>query len=183
MVSDPFAFCPACKSDSFHLTKNCYSCDDCHFTFFLNAATAVAGILVHEDRILFTVREKPPAKGKLGLPGGFVDFDESMEEALRRETREELGIEVKQWQYLTSSPNVYDYANVRYRTCDGFFVAELKKKPELTLQASEITSVKWLKRSQIKMNDIAFESMRKAIKLYLAQTKAKQELLEKESPQ
>lgn len=105
----------------------------------------------------------------LGLPGGFVDFNESMEDALRRETFEEIGIEVKDWEYLLSAPNTYDYANVRYRTCDGFYVANVAQKPQLTLQQSEIAGVKWLPRKQINLEDVAFESMRKALACYLSQ--------------
>lgn len=169
MQTNPFTFCPACKSHAFTLTNNRYFCDDCHFTFFLNAASAAAGIIVCGDEVLFTIRQKEPGKGKLGLPGGFVDFGESMEDAICRETLEELGVEITQWQYLLTAPNTYDYTNVRYHTCDGFFVAHLQEKPELTLQESEIAGVKWLKHPEIQLEDIAFASMRKALAHYLSQ--------------
>ncbi|OFC70485.1 hypothetical protein BFC18_14055 [Alteromonas confluentis] len=167
MNPKPFKFCPSCSSDSFRLTENRYSCDQCDFTFFINAATAVAGILVHDGKLLFTVRGKAPGKGKLGLPGGFVDFHESLEEALIRETREELGIHVTDWKYLMSAPNIYDYADVRYHTCDGLFVAYLNEKPAFTLQASEIEAVKWLQPDKVKLQDIAFPSLRKAVKMVI----------------
>ena len=167
MNTDPLRFCPNCKSDAFSLSENRYFCEDCSFTYFLNAATAVAGILVCDGHLLFTVRAKAPGKEKLGLPGGFVDFHESLEQALMRETREELGIHVADWQYLLSAPNTYDYAGVRYHTCDGFFVATLKKRPEFSLQASEIAGVKWLKPGDINPDNIAFPSMRRAVKVYI----------------
>lgn len=164
MQTKPFSFCPSCTSDAFTLDNNRYHCEQCGFTFFINAATAAAGILIHDGQLLFTVRAKNPGKGKLGLPGGFVDCAESLEQAMQRETEEELGIKVTQWQYLMSSPNVYDYANVRYHTCDAFFVAHLNTKPQFSLQAAEIAGVTWLKPEQINFNDIAFESMRQAVR-------------------
>ena len=167
MNSAPFQFCPFCGFDGFRLTENRYTCESCDFTFFINAATAVAGILVYNGKLLFTQRAKVPGKGKLGLPGGFVDCHESLEAALIRETREELGIHVTNWQYLMSAPNVYDYAGVRYHTCDGLFVAHLDEKPEFTLQVSEIDAVKWLQPNRIKLQDIAFPSLRQAVKRYL----------------
>ena len=167
MNPKPFKFCPSCASDAFRLTENRYSCDRCDFTYFINAATAVAGVLVYDGKLLFTGRGKAPGKGKLGLPGGFVDFDESLEEALIRETREELGIHITDWKYLMSAPNIYDYAGVRYHTCDGFYVAHLDKKPEFTLQEAEIAAVKWLQPEQVKLQDIAFPSLRQAVKMVI----------------
>ena len=66
-----------------------------------------------------------------------------------------------------SAPNIYDYAGVRYHTCDGFYVAHLDKKPEFTLQEAEIAAVKWLQPEQVKLQDIAFPSLRQAVKMVI----------------
>lgn len=55
----------------------------------------VGGFIHDEDgRVLMIKRRFEPNKGRWSLPGGLVETGETLEEAARREVREELGIEV-----------------------------------------------------------------------------------------
>jgi len=45
-------------------------------------------------RVLLIQRDLPPYEGSWALPGGFVETDESLEEAARRELLEETGIDI-----------------------------------------------------------------------------------------
>jgi 8-oxo-dGTP diphosphatase len=54
------------------------------------------GALIFEDsRILMAQRGKQPLKGLWSLPGGLVETGESLDAAIRREVREETGLEVR----------------------------------------------------------------------------------------
>jgi ADP-ribose pyrophosphatase YjhB (NUDIX family) len=52
-----------------------------------------AGILVHQGQILL-VRHEKGGKSYWLLPGGGVDYGETVEEGLKREFREEVGLDV-----------------------------------------------------------------------------------------
>lgn len=55
----------------------------------------VGALILNRDRILMAQRGKEPLKGWWSLPGGLVETGESLEAAVRREVREETGLEIR----------------------------------------------------------------------------------------
>jgi len=55
----------------------------------------VGALIIRRGRILMSQRGKQPQKGSWSLPGGAVEIGESLDAAVRREVREETGLEVK----------------------------------------------------------------------------------------
>lgn len=55
----------------------------------------VGALIIEDGRILLVERGKEPLRGYWSLPGGAVETGESLEDALRREVREETGLEVE----------------------------------------------------------------------------------------
>ena len=118
-----FNFCPRCASPAIGVhKKNGVMCSSCGYVFFHNMAAAVAGIVEVGGRIVLIRRAHDPCKGLYVLPGGFVDYHESLEGALVREIEEEISVIVTDVRYFGSYPNTYVYKGVSYFTADAFFL-------------------------------------------------------------
>ena len=163
-------YCPKCGNPTLIWdSEKKWSCSHCDFVLFHNVAGAVAVLIKYGDEVLFTRRNQEPKKGKIDLAGGFVDPKESAEETCVRELFEELKIEVdiSQLKYLASLPNTYEYKNILYNTIDLFYEYEVSKKLELHLEQSEISETIWIKKNEIDLDDIAFDSQKIFLKKYL----------------
>ena len=55
---------------------------------------AVSAAIFHDDKVLLVRRARSPAKGVYSLPGGRVEFGESLHTALLREVDEETGLKI-----------------------------------------------------------------------------------------
>ena len=126
----------------------------------------MVSIICFENKFLFLRRAKDPGAGKLDMPGGFVDFGETAEEALRRELREELMIESVELSYFTSAPNDYLYLNVPYQTLDFYFAATISSKPD-TFDSSEIMEICWRSAGEIVEEEFAFSPMFQVFRQFL----------------
>lgn len=161
-----FNYCPSCGSEKiiYDGIKE-FNCKLCSITFFQNVATAGAVLLEYDEKIAVVRRGKEPFKGKLDLPGGFVDPKESVEDALRREIREELKIEIGTLEYLSSFPNIYEYKGVVYNVCDLFFYSKINTLPT-EFDRTEIEELILMNRSEVPVDKMAFESTRRFLSLF-----------------
>ncbi len=80
-------------------------CAACDFVHYDQPAVAVGGIFRIDGRVALLRRAIEPGHGLWVFPGGYVDRGESLEEAVVRETREEVGIDVRVDRLL----NIYSY--------------------------------------------------------------------------
>lgn len=162
-----FNYCPSCRSKDISLYNDKkFKCKTCSFTFFQNVATAVAVILEHDNKIILIKRSREPGKGKWDLPGGFVDPKENAEDALKREMEEELKINIGEIKYFCSFPNIYEYKDVPYHTCDLFFYSSIDSIP-IDFDRTEIEELLLLSPPEIPLDKIAFESTKKCLELFI----------------
>jgi len=95
-----YNFCPKCgrkysgnEKQEFEMNQKRITCKKCDFVLYNNPKMTVSAILENEkEEILLTKRGIEPYKNWWDFPGGFVDYNELPEEALKRELHEELGI-------------------------------------------------------------------------------------------
>jgi 8-oxo-dGTP diphosphatase len=92
---DDWHHCPRCGAE-IAPAEGYAECGACGYIAYANAAPAVCALLVDGDgRILLTRRRWEPYAGMWDLPGGFLGEDEHPLDGLRRELREETGLEVE----------------------------------------------------------------------------------------
>ncbi|MGB0865713.1 MAG: NUDIX hydrolase [Granulosicoccaceae bacterium] len=156
-------YCGGCGSSelSFDGQKE-HRCQQCGWVFFGNPAAAAAGLLWHNGELLMVRRGRDPAKGLLDLPGGFVDPDESAEEALQRELMEELKLPLDTFSYVGSYPNRYLFGSIDYSIVDLVFEAELNSRPTWH-DSDELAGIEWCKPSELDDSDIAFASVKRCL--------------------
>lgn len=100
-------YCAQCGHEIVETIVNLYKCSNGHENW-LNPAPGAVAFILKEGKVLYGVRSIEPNIGRLGLAGGFVEPNESIEEAVVREAKEELGIDIKIIDFLGSYP--HDYA-------------------------------------------------------------------------
>jgi 8-oxo-dGTP diphosphatase len=85
----------------------------------LDSVDVVVGILLKQDKFLVERRrmDKKVDPGIVCLPAGHVNPDESVEDALRREMDEELGIKVKEFRFVCSNYYVASNGERQYAHC------------------------------------------------------------------
>lgn len=160
-------YCPKCGSAKFKVAgERSLKCENCGFHYFANSSTAVAGLVVNDmGKLMLTTRGIEPDYGKLDLPGGFVEPGESLENALKRELFEELGLKVKSLEYLGSAPNEYIFSEFSVFTTDMIF----KVIPETIegLHANDdIIDFKFYREEEINYNDIPASSIKHFVQQY-----------------
>ncbi|MEO1592413.1 MAG: NUDIX domain-containing protein [Cyanobacteria bacterium J06632_22] len=165
----PLTYCPACGAKAFQVVNaKQFRCASCGFVYFQNVAAAAGAVIESVGQVLLVRRAKDPDRGLLDLPGGFVDPGESLEQALVRELKEELGLALTVEhcsKYFCSSVNEYFYKGVLYHSLDMFFKIQLDSQPEIT-PADDVGDYLWLTPEDIKLSEIAFSSVRDALQCY-----------------
>jgi len=166
-------YCVRCGAGKFaRIGLKKLQCGECGFELYLNSAAAVGALIVDDKgRLLITVRRNDPAKGTLDLPGGFVDPEESAEDAVRREVREELSLEIESMRYLYSIANVYEFGGVEYATTDLFFCGEVKDASKAKVSEDEdVESFEWIKRDKLDPEKFGLRSVREIVSRYISKS-------------
>lgn len=85
--------------------KNNEPCPECGR--FANRGISIDAVIEKDGKILLIKRGAEPFKGFWALPGGYVEWDENTEDAVKREVAEEIGLAVKSLKLIGvySNPN------------------------------------------------------------------------------
>ncbi|HYX11177.1 MAG TPA: NUDIX hydrolase, partial [Candidatus Acidoferrum sp.] len=94
-----WTFCPRCRTelagDRARLT-----CAACGFVVYASSKPTAGALCVENGRILLARRAEEPFKGRWDIPGGFLEEGEDPVAGLRRELKEETGLDVEPQRFL-----------------------------------------------------------------------------------
>lgn len=167
-LADYFKYCPACKKLINKINGGLIDCPTCGFHFYLKPALTTALILENSRReILLTKRKYSPKKNYWDLPGGFINFKESVEQSLKREIKEELGIKLKKIICFGSYWSYYPYKGIRYQTLCMVYTAQYDNQ-KIVIK-DDVTEYRFFPKKDIPLGKFSFDDVRNALVDYLRQ--------------
>ena len=136
-------FCSRCGNPMTRSeTERVLYCKSCGFQNYPTISPCVI-VAVHDgDRLLLT-KYKGRAYTRHALIAGFAEIGESLEQAVHREVKEEVGLNVKNIKFYKSQPWPFTDTILA-----GFF-AELDGADTITLQEDELSFGEWVSRENV----------------------------------
>lgn len=159
-----FKFCPKCGSSHF-VENNLKSkrCDACGFVYYFNPSSSTIAIIINDnDELLVATRAHDPAKGTFDLPGGFVDMNETGEQAVTREVKEETGLDVSQAKYMFSIPNTYLYSGFEVHTLDLVYLCKVDDMRNIRAE-DDVASLQFIKITELNPDLFGLRSVKEVI--------------------
>lgn len=136
---------------------------------YLNPKPACAAIIEGENKqILLVQRKKDPGKNQWDLPGGFVEINETLEQAIERELKEEIGAQIKSVRYFGSAFSTYHYGGITYPIIDTCFTVKLNNDLSKFDIDDDVADWKWVSYHSVDFDEIHGDSIKKFIKIYFS---------------
>ena len=118
--------------------ERAFVCPACGKITYPKLSPAVIVAVTHKDKLLVSAYANRPSRG-LALIAGFSEIGETVEETVRREVLEEVGLPVKNIRFYKSQPWSFSDSLLM-----GFF-CELEGEDEtITLDEEELKEARWL---------------------------------------
>lgn len=98
-------FCSHCgEKTQAHPTEFAMICPTCRYHQYPRVQPCVITVITRGDNEILLAKNAKNKSNMYGLIAGFVEVGETLEDAVRRETEEEVGLKLKNIQYLASQP-------------------------------------------------------------------------------
>ena len=136
-------FCGKCGTRLEHdKVERMMKCPKCGAMHYPKISPAVIVAVTNGDKILMTKYAGRDYK-KYALIAGFTEIGETIEDTVRREVMEEVGIHVKNIRYYKSQP--WSFTDTILM---GFY-CELDGEDTITMDAHELSVAEWIQRENI----------------------------------
>lgn len=157
--------CYLCAAKLERKSETSWWCPACKYTQYENAKPGVELLLYKDGKFLISQRGIEPRKGSFDMPGGFVELEESLEQALFREAGEELGIEsedISKPVYLWSFNNTYPFGPEVYHCVVSVFFAELTSEKVLEAH-DDVANLRWITAQEAETIDWSSPAYKESI--------------------
>jgi ADP-ribose pyrophosphatase YjhB (NUDIX family) len=139
-------FCPRCGS-GIRPEGGRVTCPACGFTAYAHSVPTASALIVDAGgRILLARRAFDPERGKWDLPGGFLEEGEAPLDALRRELREETGLDVEPLSYFGAWIDRYGDEAGSVSTLNLYWLARADGEPR---PADDVSELRWFAREEL----------------------------------
>jgi ADP-ribose pyrophosphatase YjhB (NUDIX family) len=160
-----WGFCPRCRAE-LRADERRVECKECGFVAYANPVpTATAVVTDDAGRILLGKRAWEPDKDLWDLPGGFVDEDEHPLDAVKRELREETGLDIETGDFLGVWMDRYGYDSPAVSTLNLYWSARIVGGEERA--ADDVAELHWFAPDELPWDELAFEVNRKVLAAWL----------------
>jgi ADP-ribose pyrophosphatase YjhB (NUDIX family) len=163
----PPRFCPNCGG---HLSERLLEteerprlvCDQCQRILYLNPRVVAGVIVARSGRLLLLRRAIQPRYGTWTFPGGYMEIDETAEQAAVREAEEEVGLKVK------PGPLVGVYSRPAPESPGVLIVVFQGQRPKGRVKVGhEVLEARWFAPEDIPWDDLSFDTTRWALRDWL----------------
>lgn len=136
-------------------------CSNCGWVHYHNSRPTASAIIAKDRKVLLCKRASDPFKDKWDLPGGYLEEQESPEDGLRREMKEELGIEIETMTLIgVFGPAYYPFGGQEQWNTDIYYEVTTSDVPRATSH-SDVEAVAWFDPDHLP--DMAFDTNVRAI--------------------
>lgn len=141
-------YCSICGSSmEMYDKERAVCCSSCKNIVYPTIAPAVIVGIRNNDKILLTKYSRGKYR-KYALVAGYVEVGESIEDTVKREVMEEVGLKVKNIRYFGSQP--WGFTNTLLA---GFF-ADLDGDDTITLEEDELAEGTWFRYDELPPRDL-----------------------------
>jgi 8-oxo-dGTP diphosphatase len=130
---------------------------NCEICAFENPKLCATALVMRDNKLLVVKRNEEPFKTHWDFVGGYVQKNETPEEGLRREIKEELGVDSR-LSYIGSFTGTASYKDNHYPILSMAYLAELDGDIKLN---EENSAYAWMSLAELK--DVAFDSNQKIL--------------------
>jgi ADP-ribose pyrophosphatase YjhB (NUDIX family) len=88
-----YLYCTQCKAE-LNLGGEYPRCDGCNITYYQNSKPCASILPIKDGKVLLTKRAIEPYKGAFDIIGGYLKNGEHPIDGVRREAREETGLDI-----------------------------------------------------------------------------------------